>query len=173
LARSSRKRRKARQRPARAERATSPRAGGAPTAGRSRSAEKDAAARAALEPLREGERPLAMTIGAIVALSLAVANLTSYVAGVEIRGDRPAFAGVAAYTLLMLVAAWGMWRARYWAVLGMQALLALLLIIFSVLAVTASSVPTVLISLAVIGSAGTLFWFLVKAMARIQMPTKP
>jgi hypothetical protein len=30
-----------------------------------------------------------------------------------------------------------------------------------------------LIALAVIGAAGTLFWFLVKAMARIQMPAPP
>ena len=32
---------------------------------------------------------------------------------------------------MLLVAAWGMWRARYWAVLGMQAILAFLLIGFS------------------------------------------
>jgi hydrogenase-4 membrane subunit HyfE len=114
-----------------------------------------------------------VTIGALVALCLAVANLTSYVAGLEIRGDRPAFAGVAAYTALMLVAAWGMWRARYWAVLGMQALLGLLIVIFAVVAMTAANAWAVIVSILVIVPAGTLFWFLVKAMARIQMPTRP
>ena len=37
----------------------------------------------------------------------------------------------------MLTAAWGMWRVRYWAVLGMQALLGLLIVILSLVLVTA------------------------------------
>jgi hypothetical protein len=65
-----------------------------------------------------------------------------------------------------------MWRARYWAVLGMQALLGLVIIVFSLFAMTAASVWALLLALAVVGSAGTLFWFMVKAMARIQMPTR-
>ena len=72
----------------------------------------------------------------------------------------------------MGVAAWGMWRARYWAVLGMQAPLGILMLIFSVLVLTASNVLTVVISIAVIAPAGALFWFLIKAMARIQMPER-
>jgi hypothetical protein len=140
---------------------------------RPRSAERDAAARAALKPLGEGERPTAVTVGALVALGLAVANVASYLAGVEIRGDQPALAGVLGYSGLMLLVAGGMWRARYWGVLGMQTLLALLIIIFAVVAVTAANVAALLISVAVIAAAGTLFWYLVKAMARIQMPTRP
>jgi len=42
-----------------------------------------------------------------------------------------------------------------------------------VLVIGASNVVTLLICLAVIIPAGTLFWFLVKAMARIQMPERP
>jgi hypothetical protein len=30
-----------------------------------------------------------------------------------------------------------------------------------------------LIAVAAVGAAGTLFWFLIKAMARIQMPRRP
>jgi hypothetical protein len=41
-----------------------------------------------------------------------------------------------------------------------------------VFAMTAASVWALLLALAIIGSAGTLFWFMVKAMARIQMPTR-
>ena len=123
-------------------------------------------------PLREGERPRAVTVAALVALLLALGNLIAYAAGLEIRGERPAFAQVAAPTLLMLVAAWGMWRARYWAVLGMQVILGFLMVLFGLLAFTAQNVWAVLVALAVIAPAGALFWFLVKAMARIQMPAR-
>jgi len=65
-----------------------------------------------------------------------------------------------------------MWRARYWAVLGFQALLALLILVWSLFLVRAESLLGVLVAIAVIGLAGTLFWFLVKALARIQMPER-
>ena len=138
----------------------------------SRSEAKDAAVRAALEPLREGERPAAVTVGAVVAALLGLANLIAYLAGAEISGDRPAITGILSYTALMLTAAVGMWRAKYWAVLGMEAILGILLVVFMVLLFTASNLVTVLISLAVIVPAGALFWFLIKAMARIQMPER-
>ena len=90
---------------------------------------------------------------------------------VDIRGE-DANAGALLFGALMLTAAWGMWKVRYWAVLGMQALLGLVIIVFSLFAMTAASVWALLLALAVVGSAGTLFWFMVKAMARIQMPTR-
>jgi len=144
-------------------------AGGRPP---SRSEVKNQAAREALAPLREGERPRAVTVAAIVAFVLAVANLVAYAAGLEVGGERPPVAVVAGQALVMLVAAWGMWRARYWAVLGMQALLGLLIVILALVALTAEDVFGALLLLAIILAAGTLFWFLVKAMARIQMPTR-
>ena len=144
----------------------------APPSRPSRSAAKDAAAREALVPLREGERPTAVTVGAVVAALLALANLGYYLAGAEIGGDRPALTGILSYSALMMVAAIGMWRAKYWAVLGMEAILGILIVIFLVLLFTASNVVTVLISLAIVVPAGTLFWFLIKAMARIQMPDR-
>ena len=139
---------------------------------RARTEARNEAARAQLEPLEAGERPRAVTIGAIVALLLAVANVVFYVAGGEIDGDRPALPGVLSYTGLMLAAAWGQWRARYWAVLGMEALLGILIVVFSILLVIASNVAAVIVSLAVLIPAGALFWFLIKAMARIQMPVR-
>jgi hypothetical protein len=72
----------------------------------------------------------------------------------------------------MLTAAWGMWRSRYWAVLGMEAILAILIVILAVLLLKASTLLTALLLLAVIAPAGLLFWKLVKAMARIQMPER-
>jgi hypothetical protein len=81
--------------------------------GYERARQRDDEARAALEPLDPGERPLAVTIGAIVAAASAVANVVALVLGPENAG--PPVIGL----LLSLLIAVGMWRARYWAVLGM------------------------------------------------------
>lgn len=141
---------------------------------RLRAEEKNANARAALVPLRRGERPRAVTVAAVVALLLAVVTIVTYLAGAELQNGKPApLLAAAPQALLMLVMAWGLWRVRYWAVLGMQALLGLTILIFSLLLIRAESVLAVVIAVAVIGGAGTLFWFLVKSMARIQMPQRP
>jgi len=141
--------------------------------GYARGREKDDAARAALKPLSQGERPTAVTVAGTLALLLGLANVVLYFAGYEIGGERPALFGILLYSGLMFVAAWGCFNVRYWAVLGMQALLGLAVVVFSLLVIRAESVVALLIGLAVIGSAGTLFWFLVKSMARIQMPERP
>jgi hypothetical protein len=145
--------------------------------GYSRSRAKNDAARAALKPLAPGERPTAVTVGAIVAALLAVANLIAVIAGWDGAAgedDRArALAGSILVVGLLFVVAWGMWRAKYWAVLGMQTLLALTLIASSLALVTASSVGGVVVLVAILAAAGTLFWFMVKAMARIQMPERP
>lgn len=132
---------------------------------------KDAAARAALVPLREGERPRSVTVAAIVAFALAVANSLPFFLDVEIAGQE-AQPGALVFSFVLLVAAIGMWKAKYWAVLGMEALLGLMIIVFSLLAVMASNVQSALIALGIVAAAGTLFWYLVKAMARIQMPER-
>jgi hypothetical protein len=144
----------------------------APTPSGSRSEAKNAAARERLEPLGEDERPRAVTVAALVATALAVANVIWYLAGAKIGGKRPAATGVLAYSALMGTAAWGMWRTKYWAVLGMQAILAIAIVGFSIFLLRFSTVWDILIALAVILPSGALFWFLVKAMARIQMPER-
>ena len=130
-------------------------------------------AREALEPLGEGERPLVVTIGAVVAALIAASILIGYVAGTEVNGEKPRLAQVLAPALLMGIMAWGMWRARYWAVLGFQ--LILVFLIFSAvygLALQAATLAQVLATLALLAVAGGFFYFMVKAMARIQMPTR-
>jgi hypothetical protein len=145
--------------------------------GYARNRAKDEAARAALTPLAPGERPTAVTVGAIVAALLAAANLIAVVAGWDGAAgsdDRArAIAGSLLVTGLLCVVAYGMWRAKYWAVLGMQTLLALTVIAASLGLVTAENAGAMLVLLAIIAAAGTLFWFMVKAMARIQMPERP
>ena len=145
--------------------------------GYARGRAKDEAARAALKPLGPGERPTAVTVGAIVAALLAAANLTAVIAGWDGAAgtdDRArAIAGSLLVTGLLCVVAYGMWQAKYWAVLGMQTLLALTVIAASLGMVTAENVGAMLVLLVTVAAAGTLFWFLIKAMARIQMPERP
>ena len=101
--------------------------------GYARGREKDAAARAKLEPLAPGERPRAVTIAAIVAALLGLANLVLLAAGYEVAGRASSpTAGVLIFAALMAAAAIGMWQVRYWAVLGFEALLGIA-IVFSAL----------------------------------------
>jgi hypothetical protein len=172
----SRKRRKQRQRaPAKPD---TPIASAPPeTGGYARSRAKTEEARAALRPLRPGERPTAVTVGAIVAGLLAAANLIAVIAGWDGAAgedDRArALAGSILVTGLLCVVAWGMWQAKYWAVLGMQTLLALTLIASALGLATVGNAGAAGVLVLIIVLAGALFWFMVKAMARIQMPERP
>jgi hypothetical protein len=133
---------------------------------------KDDLARERLVPLEQGERPRVVTIGALIATGMAVSTVVLFAAGVEVQGSDARTPGTIVYAGLMGAMAVGMWRARYWAVLGFQTLLAFAIVIWSLLLIKAESILGVLLALAVIAAAGTMFWFLVKAMARIQMPDR-
>ncbi len=75
--------------------------------------------------------------------------------------------------VLVTAMAWGMWRARYWAVLGFQAFLALLILAATLGLIQVRERPRRLIGTwPLIAIAGTLFYFMIKAMARIQMPER-
>jgi hypothetical protein len=140
----------------------------------SRSEAKDAAAREALVPLAEGERPRAVTAAALFALSLALVQVVLYLAGQDLAGgdEESSIIGSGLFVAVMLAAAWGCWRMRYWAVLGMQALLALIILFFFLAATRISSFIDVVIVVGFIVPSSVLFWHLVKAMARIQMPER-
>jgi len=135
----------------------------------SRSEVRNEKARAGLEPLPPGERPTWVTVGAIVALVLALGNVAAYAAGLKINGARPTPGPVFGQALLMGFVAWGMWNVRYWAVVLMQAILALLIVVVAVLGLRASTAVDVIIVVAILVPACVLFWKLVKAMARMQM----
>ena len=154
--------------------------GSAMQRGYARGRTKDEAVRASLEPLRPGERPTAVTVGAVAAGVLAVANVGALVAGFDATpgsGEGPdggaAVAGTLLVTAVLCALAYGMWRARYGAVLGMQTLLAITVVFASVGLITATSLWAALLLVLMIAASGTLFWFLVKAMARLQMPERP
>jgi hypothetical protein len=128
--------------------------------------------RDSLEPLGPGERPGAVTVAAVVAALLAAVNVVLMLAGFEVNGERPAPGGTILFAALMLVAAYGMWRAKYWAVLGFQALLALTIVIAATALLVASNVAAVALCVTIVGLGGWLFWKLVRALARLQMPDR-
>jgi hypothetical protein len=172
----SRKRKTRKRGPAKAAR-PAPAAEAPAPRGYARSRAKSDAARAALEPLAPGERPTAVTVGAIAAVVLAAGNVIAMVIGWDsLAGDTDEDRAVV-FTLLwsaiLLVVAWGMWKARYWAVLGMQTLLGITLVLSALSLLAADSAASAAILVLILAAAGTLFWFMVKAMARIQMPERP
>jgi hypothetical protein len=135
------------------------------------SEERNAEARAQLRPLGEGERPGWVTVAAIVAAVVGVLNIALYVAGVRVEGAT--FAGTVGVGAVLLMAAVGMWRMRYWAVLGFEVVLAISCVIATLSLFVASSVGGALRAVIVLAVCGTLFWKLIRAMARIQMPERP
>jgi hypothetical protein len=141
------------------------------------SRQRDEQARASLQPLRPGQRPTAVTVGAVAAALLALANVIALVFGYNASEDTLSpgsqLTGSIAVTLLLALMAYGMWRARYWAVLGMQTLLAMTMVISCLALVRAVNLWAAILVLLILAAAGTLFWFLIKAMARIQMPERP
>jgi hypothetical protein len=141
-----------------------------------RSEERNVDARAKLKPLPAGERPAAVTVGAVVSGVLAVIITVSAIlaiAGVD-AGDRD----VKPFPLIVFAAvlwamAIGMWRARYWAVLGFQTLLLLVLLASAFGLVVVSSVLQAVGTTLLLAGAAVLFYFMIRAMARIQMPKGP
>ena len=170
----SRRKRKRKRRSGQARRPPAERVSGpeAMERGYARARAKNDAARARLKPLPKGERPGAVTVGAIVALLLALANVVALIVRYDPDEPRKTLA-TALGAVILLVVSVGMWRARYWAVLGMQTLLALAIIGAAIAITGAGNAAAVLLVIAILLSAGTLFWFLIKAMARIQMPERP
>jgi hypothetical protein len=147
----------------------------APSKPASRSQARDAAARETLEPLQPGERPWPIVASVIVTTALGLANFTLFAAGVKphVSGQKPQLPEILIFTGLMLLCAWGMWRLRYWAVLGFETLLAIGLLGFSLALIKVESVFWAIACCAIIGVFGYLFWKLVRVMGRIQMPTPP
>jgi hypothetical protein len=140
--------------------------------GYARGRAKDEAARAALVPLAPGERPGAVTVAFVVAVVAAIANTVALIINFDSdKGPQTTFTIMVC--VLLTAMAWGMWRARYWAVLGMQTLLGITVLLASLGLIGAVNLWAAVLLLAIIAAAGTLFWFLVKAMARIQMPERP
>jgi hypothetical protein len=89
-----------------------------------------------------------------------------------VRVEDATFAGTVGVGAVLLMAAYGMWRVRYWAVLGFEVVLGVSCVIAALSLFVASNVWGAVRAVAVLAICGTLFWKLIRAMARIQMPER-
>lgn len=140
---------------------------------RARGPARDELARASLEPLGEDERPRALLVAVAVAAVLAVAVIVGALTIGGLRkhgGSLPG--GIFLGAVLALLAA-GMYRRRYWAVLGFEALLAFQILVTSLALVVASTLYAAGLCLVSIVLGGWLFWKLVRVMGRIQAGERP
>jgi hypothetical protein len=138
--------------------------------------ERNAEARAKLEPLAQGQRPGAVTVGAVVSALLALVFTVSAglaIAGVEAGGRDIKPLPIIVFGVVLWAMTIGMWRARYWAVLGFQTVLLLVLLASAFGLVVVDSVLQAVGTTVLIAGSATLFYFMIRAMARIQMPESP
>jgi hypothetical protein len=141
----------------------------------SRSEERNAAVRATLHPLAPGERPWALRIAVALSLAIAIGNVVQAAVGTDVKvgGTHSGVGGSLIFSAVMVVCAVGMWQLRYWAALGFQALLGIVIIAFVFVALTANDILRLVIALAVIVAGGALFWKMVRVLGRLQMPKPP
>lgn len=144
---------------------------------------KNRAAREALEPLEPDERPTIVTVAAVISGVLALGSIVTYLAGVELgelddvgteTGEtaKPNIVSTLASTLVLGMMTYGLWKARYWAVLGFQTILILVIVLTVLALVVVTELPRALALAAILAAASVLFYRMVKAMARIQMPDR-
>ena len=138
--------------------------------------ERNAEARAKLEPIEGGERPRAVTVGAIASALLAIVFTVSAglaIAGVEAGGRHIKALPIIVFGGVLWAMTVGMWRARYWAVLGFQTVLLLVMLASAFGLVVVNSVLQAVGTTVLLFGSGTLLYFMIRAMARIQMPSAP
>jgi hypothetical protein len=155
----------------RTEDAGADRPGSEASGSRARRRAREDELRAALVPLAPGERPGALVAATALAGALGLANLIAYLAGAKIGGRAPG-PEVLVFSAAMGLAAVGMWRVRYLAVLGFEVFLAASVIFFCLLLIIAANVAAVALALAVIVIDGWLFWKLVRVLGRMQAPSR-
>ncbi len=156
--------------PARRGRAVGPPSGRDAMAERyARGRAKDAEARAQLEPLREGERPVVLTVAAVAAGVIAAANIAAALLSNSDHNQLPLAVVQAA---VIGAAGVGMWRVKYWAILGFEALLAIQMLVLFLFLLAVRHLPAALLLVAAILALGYLFYKLIRVMARVQMPQR-
>jgi hypothetical protein len=121
-----------------------------------------------LEPLGEGERPPALRVAIAVCTLLALAVILGATTVHDLSRRGGSLPGGVFLTIVLLLLAGGMYRRRYWSVLGFEALLAFQIIVTSLALVVASTIIAAVICLLSVGLGGWLFWKLVRVMGRIQ-----
>jgi hypothetical protein len=141
---------------------------GAPAPTGKRATSGDGSARAALRPLQEHERPAPLLIAVALTVVLAVGVFTSAVTVHNLARHGGSLPGGVFLAGVLLALGHGMYRRRYWAVLGFQALLAFQIIVTSLALVLAETLLAAGLCALSILLSGWLFWKLVRVMGRIQ-----
>lgn len=127
-----------------------------------------ASVRPPLQPLGEREQPPALTVAVVIAVVLAGATLVSVLTVHNLSRHGGSLPGGLFLAVVLLALANGMYRRRYWAVLGFEALLAFQIIVTSLALVVAETLLAAGLCALSILLAGWLFWKLVRVMGRIQ-----
>ncbi len=135
--------------------------------------EREELARAALRPLGEGERPVALVVAIVVCIVLAIAVVAGAASVHDLSRHGGSLPGAALLAVVLALLAQGMYRQRYWAVLGFEALLAFQIIVTSLALVVASTILAAVVCVLSVGLGGWLFWKLVRVMGRLQARGQP
>jgi hypothetical protein len=143
---------------------------------------KNQAARESLEPLEPDERPGIVTIAAVISAALALGTILAYAVGLEVKQindfgaetgqAKPNVVQTGIFTAVLAVMAYGLWRARYWAVLGFQTILVLWIVLLTFALIQVTDLVRALVIVALLAGTSLIFYRMVKAMARIQMPQR-
>ncbi len=143
---------------------------------------KNQAAREALDPLEPEERPQIVTLAAVISAVLLGGTIVVYLAGAEVSTfdefgtktgeSSPNVLYTVASSLILGAMTWGLWKARYWAVLGFQTILILIIVVTIIALISVTDVLRAVALVAILAGASLVFYRMVKAMARIQMPTR-
>lgn len=139
----------------------------------SRTEARNAAVRAALAPIGPAERPAPLMVAVAVAGLVALAVVVGAVTVHDLSRRGGSLPGAAFLSAALLLAAVGMYRRRYWAVLGFEALLGFQIMVTSLALVVASTLTAATLCLLSIGLSGWLFYKLIRVMARLQVPSPP
>jgi hypothetical protein len=131
-------------------------------------ADSSAQARAALQPLAPQERPRPLLVAIAVCALLAIAVLVGALTVHDLSRRGGSLPGAIFLAAILALLAQGMYRRRYFAVLGFEALLAFQILVTSLALVVASTLLAAAVCLLGIGLGGWLFWKLIRVMGRIQ-----
>ncbi len=136
--------------------------------GRRDEAARERQAQPALAPLGAHEHPRALAVAIAVCLALATGVIVGALTVHDLSRHGGSLPGAIFLAGVLAALAAGMYRRRYWAVLGFEALLAFQVIVTSLALVVAATIKAAAICLVAVGLGGWLFWKLVRVMGRIQ-----
>jgi hypothetical protein len=137
------------------------------------SSEREERLRGELQPLGEHERPRTLLVAVAVAAIVATAVIVGVLVTKHLSREGGSLAGGLFIAAALLALAVNMYRRRYWAVLGFEALLAFQVIVTALALVVARTLLAAGLCALAIVLGGWLFWKLVRVMGRIQAGDRP